>query len=99
MGLGKTQATGFLNAKRMPMKAHEDILVFYDRLPLYNPIKSEGHKRKVIMAAHQQKCNAGEIYRKHDNYRDYISTERYPRSVLRFKTDKQLSYLPVMSKI
>ena len=49
----KTLATGFLNARRMPMKAHEDILVFYDRLPLYNPIKSEGHKRKVIMAAHR----------------------------------------------
>lgn len=50
----KTLATGFLNARRMPMKAHEDILVFYDRLPLYNPIKSEGHKRKVIMAAHRK---------------------------------------------
>ena len=34
----KTQATGFLNARRMPMKAHEDILVFYDRLPKYHPI-------------------------------------------------------------
>ena len=89
----KTLATGFLNARRMPMKAHEDILVFYDRLPLYNPIKSEGHKRKVIMAAHRKKCDAGEIYRKYDNYRDYSSAERYPRSVLRFKTDKQLSYL------
>jgi len=25
----KTQATGFFNAKKMPMKAHENILVFY----------------------------------------------------------------------
>jgi site-specific DNA-methyltransferase (adenine-specific) len=85
----KTQATGFLNARRMPMKAHEDILVFYDRLPKYHPIKTDGHKRKVVMAEHQRKCDAGEIYRKHDNFRDYISTERYPRSVLKFKTDKQ----------
>lgn len=37
----KTQATGFLNARRMPMKAHEDILVFYDRLPKYHPIKTD----------------------------------------------------------
>ena len=36
----KTQPTGFLNARRMPMKAHEDILVFYDRLPKYNPMKT-----------------------------------------------------------
>lgn len=94
----KTQPTGFLNARRMPMKAHEDILVFYSRLPKYHPIKSEGHARKVVLAAHQRKCHAGEIYRKHDNYRDYISTERYPRSVLRFKTDKQLSCLHAAQK-
>ncbi|RJV49139.1 site-specific DNA-methyltransferase, partial [Bacteroides sp. AF15-14LB] len=94
----KTQATGFLNAGRMPMKAHEDILVFYDRLPKYHPIKTDGHRRKVVMAEHQRKCDAGEIYRKHDNFRDYISTERYPRSVLKFKTDKQRSCLHATQK-
>lgn len=94
----KTQPTGFLNARRMPMKAHEDILVFYDRLPKYNPIKTDGHKRKVVMAAHQLKCEQGEIYRRHDNYRDYVSTERYPRSVLTYKTDKQLSCLHAAQK-
>ena len=94
----KTQPTGFLNARRMPMKAHEDILVFYDRLPKYNPIKTDGHKRKVVMAAHQIKCEQGEIYRRHDNYRDYVSTERYPRSVLTYKTDKQLSCLHAAQK-
>ena len=40
----KTQATGFLNAKKMPMKAHENILVFYKNLPTYNPQKTFGHK-------------------------------------------------------
>lgn len=33
----KTNATGFLNAKKMPLKAHDNILVFYRRLPTYNP--------------------------------------------------------------
>lgn len=94
----KAQPTGFLNARCMPMKAHEDILVFYDKLPRYNPIKTGGHPRKVVMASHQKKCDAGEIYRRHDNYRDYNSTERYPRSVLRFKTDKQLSCLHATQK-
>lgn len=94
----KTQLTGFLNARRMPMKAHEDILVFYDRLPKYNPMKTGGHKRKVVMAVHQLKCEQGEIYRRHDNYRDYVSTERYPRSVLTYKTDKQLSCLHAAQK-
>ena len=39
----KTQATGFLNANKMPMKSHENILVFYKKLPTYNPQKTQGH--------------------------------------------------------
>lgn len=89
----KTQGTGFLNAKRMPLKCHEDILVFYKKIPAYYPIKTYGHIRKVVSAEHQIKCSAGDIYRKHDNYGNYDSTERYPRSVLKFKTDKQTSAL------
>lgn len=89
----KAQATGFLNAKRMPLKCHEDILVFYKKLPKYNPIKTSGHVRKVITASHQRKCSPGEIYQKHDSYSDYDSTERYPRSVLKYKTDKQICCL------
>ena len=38
----KTKAGGFLNAKRMPLQAHEDILVFYKKLPTYNPQFEEG---------------------------------------------------------
>ena len=37
----KTQATGHLNANKMPMKAHENILVFYKHLPIYNPQKNK----------------------------------------------------------
>lgn len=33
----KSNATGFLNANRMPMKVHENVIVFYKTLPLYNP--------------------------------------------------------------
>lgn len=35
----KVQKLGFLNAKKMPLRAHENILVFYKRLPTYNPQK------------------------------------------------------------
>lgn len=89
----KTHATGFLNARRMPLKAHEEILVFYDKLPRYNPVKTYGHSRKVILAEHRRKCTPTDIYQNYDNYQDYISTERYPRSVLRFKSEKQLCSL------
>ena len=36
----KTQPTGFYNAKKMPLRKHENILVFYKNLPTYNPIKT-----------------------------------------------------------
>ena len=36
----KTKATLFQHANRMPMKGHEDIVVFYKRLPIYNPQKT-----------------------------------------------------------
>lgn len=85
----KTLGTGFLNARRMPIKSHEDVLVFYKKLPLYRPIKTTGHKRKVITAAHQAKCRQGDIYREYGQFKDYDSTERYPRTVIKFSTDKQ----------
>ena len=38
----KCRVTGFLNARRMPMRCHEDICVFYKSLPTYNPQYIEG---------------------------------------------------------
>ena len=38
----KSKATGYLNAKKMPMKAHEDVCVFYRKLPVYNPQMWQG---------------------------------------------------------
>ena len=39
----KSSACGFLNAKKMPMKKHEMIYVFYKKLPLYD-LSSHTHK-------------------------------------------------------
>lgn len=83
----KTAATGHLNAKKMPMKAHENILVFYDKLPVYNPQKTVGHKPANSYTKHG---SDGELYGK---VKVGISgggqTDRYPRDVLKFASDKQ----------
>ena len=88
----KTSPTGFLNARRMPLRSHEDILVFYKKLPVYNPQKTGGHKRKVSLQKHKvnsvKTTNYGEY-----NLNSYDSTDRFPISVLEFKTDKQKSAL------
>lgn len=38
----KKRTTGFLNANKMPLRQHEDILVFYKKPPVYNPQKVKG---------------------------------------------------------
>ena len=87
----KTTATGHLNANRMPMKAHENILVFYDRLPTYNPQKTTGHKPVNSYTKHS---DDGEIYGKTQaGISGGGSTERFPRDILTFSTDKQKSAL------
>ena len=87
----KTTPTGFLNAKRMPLRCHEDILVFYREPPTYHPVMSKG-ERKVATAAHKRNSKSGSSYGKY-NAVSYDSDERYPRSVLHFSTDKQKSAL------
>lgn len=81
----KPAGTGFLNAKKMPMKNHENILIFYKRLPTYNPQMTHGHKRKIS----KNKVNKSECYGKSDVSCNYDSTSRYPRSVQTFSSDKQ----------
>ncbi|PVY43167.1 DNA-methyltransferase [Pontibacter virosus] len=84
----KTHATGHLNSKKMPMKAHEQVLVFYKNLPTYNPQKTSGHKLKSVKVT-SRKSIESTIYNKHDRHVDYASTERYPRSVVKFASDRQ----------
>jgi DNA modification methylase len=83
----KTEPTGHLNAKRMPLKAHENVLVFYRRLPTYNAIKTTGHERKTSVARRQ--ADGSPIYGQQRGVTTYDSTDRYPVSVLTFSTDKQ----------
>lgn len=52
----KDNGTGFLNAKKMPLRCHEDICIFYKKPPTYNPQKTTGHVRKVSKAEHKVGC-------------------------------------------
>lgn len=81
----KGNATGFFNAKKMPLRAHEHILVFYKKLPTYNPQMTHGHPRKTAT----KKMINSECYGKEVAVQQYDSTSRYPRSVQFFSSDKQ----------
>lgn len=77
----KTRATGHLNAKRMPLQAHENICVFYRQLPEYHPQKTEGHAPvNAFYTRHSGACYGGA----EANRSGGGNTDRYPRSVLRY---------------
>lgn len=81
----KRQPKGHLNAKKMPMKAHEDVLIFYDSLPVYNPQKTHGHTPVHKYTKHQtdgSNYGATKI-----GISGGGSTERYPLDVLEFAWD------------
>lgn len=76
---------GFLNARRMPLRVHEDVCVFYRELPTYNPQKTCGHARKTAVRTHgTDTANYGRA----DAVSAYDSTERYPTSILSFCADR-----------
>ena len=87
----KTKATGHLNSKRAPMKAHENILIFYEKSPVYNPQMTTGHKPVHSYTKHTNDgCNYGPTKA---GISGGGSTNRYPRDVLQFKWDTQKSSL------
>lgn len=73
----KSKSTGHLNSKIQPMKEHENVLVFYERQPTYNP---QGLTRKPVPTIRKGGNNGGN-YGKSD--KDAVQEfEGYPRSVL-----------------
>jgi len=88
----KTTATGHLNSKKMHMRAHEDMLLFYNALPTYNPQKTHGHPRKTANNVDRGKLQS-DVYGDEKGVTSYSSTSRFPRSVIKTSTDKQKSKL------
>lgn len=86
----KRKGTGFLNAKKQPLRYHEIISVFYEKQCLYVPQKTFGHNRKSTLRKGGMNTD---VYGNMDKDNLYDSTERYPRSILEFSTDTQKSSL------
>jgi site-specific DNA-methyltransferase (adenine-specific) len=76
----KNVPTGFLNAKKQPMRWHEDISVFYRQQPTYNPQYREGvgYHVKVNSTKSQNYGQQRNITSINDG------THYFPRDILRF---------------
>lgn len=83
----KSQGTGFLNAKKLPLKNHENILIFHNGHPTYNPQMTEGKPYVCSQGSNS------EVYRDTGKARPTtycLDGKRYPKSVLKFKSDRGL---------
>ena len=93
----KDRVTGHLNANRMPLRQHEDIIVFYDRQPVYHP---------QMMPCPPERKNHGR--RKTDGFtnRCYgemklapvrVAEDKYPTSVISIPKEHKLSLIHILS--
>ena len=81
----KRVPTGFLNANRMPLRKHEDILVFYKHLPTYNPQMTKG---TVISRKATNDSRLSPNYGKFNPRYNYCSHgKRYPTSIISDQCD------------
>ena len=78
----KSKATNFLNAKKQPLRKHEDICVFYNKQPQYNPQMTEGEPYDKGVRKNQLTGSYGDFNPVH------VKSEgmRYPTDVVHFKT-------------
>ena len=79
----KEQGTGFLTAKKQPLKNIEQILIFYKKQPIYNPQFTKGKPYTI---------KQGGVSKVYDNPDKEIITNnngfRYPLTLLEFNRDK-----------
>lgn len=78
----KNIATGYLNAKKRPLSAHESVLVFGIKTPNYYPVMEKGKPYTGISGG------GSELYNKHNKYLSVNNSRRYPKSVRRISHDR-----------
>ncbi len=84
----KTQAVGFLNCKVMPMRQHEDILIFADgKIPYWPQLMQKNRVNirphgKTAMSTNYGKFNA-------ERERSIEQDETYPRSIVTFANSQE----------
>lgn len=91
----KKKAVGFLNANKMPLRCHEVILVFYKKLPTYNPQFTQGKP----YSKHSGGMSTTSIYRPYKPLHRRNAGNRYPRDVIHISGQKEGRYHPTQKPV
>ena len=78
----KSKPTNFLNAKKQPLRQHEDVCVFYDKQPTYEPQMAAG-------APYSKGVRKNQFTGSYGRFQPSLvesEGERYPTDVVYFKT-------------
>jgi len=78
----KSKSTNFLNAKKQPLRKHEDICVFYKKQPNYFPQMTPGEPYNKGIRKSQNSGSYGDFNPVHVK----SEGERYPNDIIYFKT-------------
>lgn len=80
----KSKSTNFLNAKKQPLRKHEDVCVFYQKQPVYHPQMVEGEPYDKGMRKDQLSGSYGDFHSVH------VQSDgmRYPTDIVYFKTSE-----------
>ena len=84
----KPQGTNPLNAKVMPLKSHENVLVFSKKRPKYFPQMEEGKPYSGFVS--KDGATIGEVYANQKSMHKENHGTRYPKTIRRFKQEKGL---------
>lgn len=87
----KSKPTNFLNAKKQPLRKHEDICVFYKKQPIYNPQMTAGDAYDKGVRKDQLTGSYGDFKPKHIK----SNGERYPNDVVFFEGENVDDYIYV----
>jgi site-specific DNA-methyltransferase (adenine-specific) len=95
----KNKATGHLDSKKKPMKAHENILVYYDSQPTYNPQGLIVKEKPTISKGDRGKKgngSSGDVYGFAG--KDAVQTHtNYPRTVQKVGVDIKAEFHPTQN--
>tara|TARA_R110000737_G_C14334027_1_gene442052 strand:+ start:76 stop:573 length:498 start_codon:yes stop_codon:yes gene_type:complete len=81
----KSRPTGHLNAKRMPMKSVEDVVVFYSKQCTYNPQMTIGKPNRVSQGGIRKSTAVNNCYSSFKNTVQKRTVLKYPKQVQKFK--------------
>ena len=78
----KSKSTNFLNAKKQPLRKHEDVCVFYRKQPVYHPQMIDGLPYDKGIRKNQLSVSYGDFQPVHV----HSDGKRYPTDIIYFKT-------------